>query len=241
MTHRRRRPPALGSSSASSTNSRVVAQLGRRPAPGRRPRPPACGRAAAGRTAAPGPGGPGSPWRSPGWGGSGRWSMEANRNARGHEVNASTREGDKLVGTGYAMGPMLREGCRESWRPSACRRPPDPQDDAGEVVGDHAGDLFGVLHRAEVADVVQAGKGAPRQVVGDLAGPRGRLERSGSCRSAPGPGTGSRPGARRCRGSGCPRRCGPRSRPGTSAGRCRPARRRSRGRRRPSRPRAPAR
>ena len=37
--------------------------------------------------------------------------MEANRNARGHEVNASTREGDKLVGTGYAMGPMLREGC----------------------------------------------------------------------------------------------------------------------------------
>lgn len=34
-------------------------------------------------------------------GGSGSFSMLANRKAMGHEVNASTRLGDRLVGTGY--------------------------------------------------------------------------------------------------------------------------------------------
>jgi hypothetical protein len=34
-------------------------------------------------------------------GGSGSFSMLAKRNAMGHDVNASTRLGDRLVGTGY--------------------------------------------------------------------------------------------------------------------------------------------
>ena len=48
-------------------------------------------------------------------GGSGSFSMLANRNASGHEVNASTREGDRLIGTGNAMDTMVRRGCRSSW------------------------------------------------------------------------------------------------------------------------------
>jgi hypothetical protein len=34
-------------------------------------------------------------------GGSGSFSMLANRKAIGHDVNASTRLGERLVGTGY--------------------------------------------------------------------------------------------------------------------------------------------
>ena len=46
-------------------------------------------------------------------GGSGSWSMAENRNARGQLVNASTREGDRLVGTGNAMPRCVRRGVRQ--------------------------------------------------------------------------------------------------------------------------------
>ena len=43
-------------------------------------------------------------------GASGSFSMLANRKASGHEVNDSTRLGDRLVGTSN-MTPNLRRGC----------------------------------------------------------------------------------------------------------------------------------
>ena len=43
-------------------------------------------------------------------GGSGSFSMLANRNAIGHDVNASTREGDRLTGTSN-MRPWYAPGC----------------------------------------------------------------------------------------------------------------------------------
>src|SRR3954469_3263183 len=48
-----------------------------------------------------------------GRGGSGSFSMLANRNANGHEVNASTREGDRLTGTGKAMDRSYAGGAME--------------------------------------------------------------------------------------------------------------------------------
>ena len=47
-------------------------------------------------------------------GGSGSCSMLANRNAKGHEVNASTREGDRRAGAS-STGCHRTEGVRESW------------------------------------------------------------------------------------------------------------------------------
>jgi hypothetical protein len=51
-------------------------------------------------------------------GGSGSFSMLANRNCNGHDVNASTRLGDKLVGTVKLRGKtvasinaIVRDGC----------------------------------------------------------------------------------------------------------------------------------
>src|SRR5437660_1025958 len=39
--------------------------------------------------------------------------MLANRNANGHEVKASTREGDRLTGTGNGMGRSYAGGATE--------------------------------------------------------------------------------------------------------------------------------
>jgi hypothetical protein len=46
-------------------------------------------------------------------GGSGSRSMLENRKASGQLVNDSTRDGERLVGTGYGMAPMVGRGCRE--------------------------------------------------------------------------------------------------------------------------------
>ncbi len=48
-----------------------------------------------------------------GLGGSGSFSMLEKRNASGQLVNDSTRDGERLVGTGYGMAPMVGRGCRE--------------------------------------------------------------------------------------------------------------------------------
>ena len=101
----------VGSSSASSDELGVVAQLGDGVRRGRRAAAAGVRSSGSRQNSSSSARWTRVPLAVAGWGGSGRWSMEANRNARGHEVNASTREGDKLVGTGYAMSPMLREGC----------------------------------------------------------------------------------------------------------------------------------
>ena len=46
-------------------------------------------------------------------GGSGSFSMLAKRNAIGHEVNASTRLGDRLVGTTKLTGQVYEGGARQ--------------------------------------------------------------------------------------------------------------------------------
>ena len=45
-----------------------------------------------------------------GLGGSGSFSMLEKRKASGQLVNDSTREGERLVGTGYGMAPMVGRG-----------------------------------------------------------------------------------------------------------------------------------
>src|SRR5262249_61336236 len=46
-------------------------------------------------------------------GGSGSCSMLANRNASGQEVKASTRDGDRFVGTGNGMTRWYARGARQ--------------------------------------------------------------------------------------------------------------------------------
>src|SRR6185503_13452443 len=58
-----------------------------------------------------------------GLGGSGSFSMLEKRKASGQLVNDSTRDGERLVGTGYGMAPMVGRGCREVAGPVGVDQP----------------------------------------------------------------------------------------------------------------------
>ena len=108
----------------------LVAGRGERPAERARRR----ARAPGGSRRAPGPGAR----ASRGWrgcdGGSGSFSMLANRNASGHDVNFSTRLGDRLVGTSN-MGAIVRRGCHSGRRTVRRGRRRSPRSGRRRVAG----------------------------------------------------------------------------------------------------------